>query len=318
MIKEIMLASSVLTNSLNSSYFYNLDSFGNKIQFSVEESYFDDYGEYYILYNLSNGTTQICNCVINGDSYEYDVNLTIEGSTTPLISDYYIYNCHDKLGFLDGLPRFTDESYFMFGGYFFLGGVNFEDIDNEYANMSYELVLKDSREEMLLILSDKDRLDLTSPYSYQYFQFDNLMSGTFSVNESPSDYCLLFQIRELYSVLNSYLTFEFSLDFTTYEFYYSLANGYSESFGNHWSDFIYSNVSNYEEIVERNNDLIAENNRLNSEHVFSNIFELVRGAINGVVDFMSIEIMPNLTIGSLFFIPVVIGVIWFILKALVL
>lgn len=96
-----------------------------------------------------------------------------------------------------------------------------------------------------------------------------------------------------------------------------------------YTDFIYGNLEELldtidnltlenERLTENNEFLRAENDSLNSKHALSNVFDIIRASFNGIVDFLEIELLPNLTIGTIIFIPVVIGVIFFILKALVL
>lgn len=81
----------------------------------------------------------------------------------------------------------------------------------------------------------------------------------------------------------------------------------------------YENLTaEYDELEQKFNVLVQENEELNSKHSLSNVFEIVRASFDGVINFLEVEIMPNITIGTLMFIPVVLGVIFFILKALVL
>lgn len=336
MLKEMLLASSVIFNSSN---IYNLDN--NYVKFSAEISHID---------TQSNPVTFVID-LNSGNYYTCFLNITDEEPFTFLTANN-IQNQNNN-GALN-LSSFINYIYSSFG-------FNSQTIITySYMDILYDfdinsLVLNDSVYNRQLYMSATLGTPVPSTPNTFYQVCDwwegdyieeeythttqSLMFNNFIGHSLDNDLYLILSFHNLYVQPN--YPVRFSMNFSFDDLYLELedVNGFyrdTNALENLYTNFIYDNYyklqgaydnlnydfiqleGDYDLVRHINDELLAENDRLNSKHALSNTFDIIRSSFNGIVDFLEIELMPNLTIGTIVFIPVVIGVIFFILKALVL
>lgn len=317
MIKEIMLASALTLAQPPYPHFYNVNNDYGKCYLDFGSIDYQHYNSYII--NLNNGTTEISNLsyVVDGGYYQKSLNTTTwVDSDINHLHDYLTWTFYDLYD--DSLNNIS---------HFFIE-IDFESIVYNYSGVDDEIVIDcyfaipGEDDSTLFNISGTQSLIISPFYNYAYIYAYDWLDVSYWLTMDNS-----------YLVLNTD-TIEGndgnSVDFDSITLFFNYSNiglGYwvnDDAFYLYgtYSNFIYNNMYDWLdyalELEEVNSELRQENEELNSRHALTNVFEIVRGAFDGVVNFLEIELMPNLTIGTIIFIPVVIGVIFFILKALVL
>lgn len=311
MLKEIMLASAI-SFAPNNFPQVNLDNVGNEIEIDFMSFDIGSFSKLFI--DLNTGYMFSCNLDYKG-SDDNIISYQVHDKTDYSTCDFYKYGDYLQSGLREmGYNSNSDISNL----YFFCDGpvLTFDGNISDNVAIPCFLAVPGEDDSTLWQISETNSLLLGE----EYF---SLEFGDFYSNDIiTSDHLfLVLDIDDIvFSSINDRLIFA-SL-FVRYVSFYISDDNDSTSNALTFSEFVYQDEDNLRtllnELIIENQDIRQENEYLNSKHALTNIFDIVRGAFNGVINFLEIELMPNLTIGTIIFIPVVIGVIFFILKALVL
>lgn len=332
MIKEIMLASAL---TFNSSQVYDINNSFTQYLGSISASDLNS-GVNTLIIDLNSGDSFICNLT----SFEDGALTLLEGNyVQPLNNDLGPLNLSHFINYLYSCFGFNSDtiwtnSYmemvfdFDLDGLVLDGNMN----NNCYYTATLGCVAPHGPNTFYQLCSwyKGSNFDAYNIHSTHSVEFDSFIRESFT-----SDLYLILTFHNMY--ISQYDIVNLTLNFS-YEFLYFEIQGplgmwrMTSDLENRYTNFIYDSYyklqeeyedlqydyvqleGDYDAVRQINNELFAENERLNSKFVFNNTFDLLGKAVESVSSFLNIQIAPNLSIGMLVTIPIVVAVALFVLK----
>ena len=345
MLKDIILASALTLSQPPLPHFYDINNVYNRFVLNLYDFDYQHYNSYVL--NLNDGTSFI------GNTYRYENNV-YQITNTTMWTEHELLDFHNYLSWVytnsnKDLDFDTFSLELDFNGWI----NNFVGSDDEIV-IPCSFMISSGDNDTYIDVSGTQELRLSSRDGYAYIYADDWLDA-YSWLTADNSYLVL-NVDNMEGDNGGNVEFSGATYFTSYTSVYIGDDTIGYLYGS-YEDFIYQNVNNWveygedlryeynyllreanelleanedlllekSELIEENEklerinqDLILKNDQLNSKYAFNGIFDLLSNGLNAVNNFLSFEIAPNINVGMVIFIPIVVGVVLFILKVLVL